>query len=256
MIDHIAVSRQDSFEIPREYLVEGILKRRAIRYGEIADQPARTEMLPHSVQFEERSGAAVGGALNVEAQVGDDQATGRTMKKHDLFQSKTLQQEALDLAHPGARGLVRERPSKGKRPAAPGWRRSGEEFRIGVDLRDLFGKLSVGIGNDDEPHSTQRADYFALSSFDGNGRMKNQLPVAQTNDRHADWDWNEPGLPAKLVLGTPKIRVVLNQGQSFNPYPYWEASRRHAARHYLIPYDKSRHCSSSQTRNNRSIARS
>jgi len=218
MLEDISVPRNDSLEVPPQHVLQRMPEGRAIRH-QLARDPARPEALPRAVRPEEQASGPGWRALNVEAQIGEHQAPRRSVEEKHLVEAKTEHEMALDSTGPRGGGLICEGRLKGERLAPPRSAWSSQELSGRVAPGSLAGEPSVRPWNDDEADRTEGIDLLSKFRRDGDRRMENESPVAEPDDGHADGDRNQAGLPAELVFGAPKIRIVPNQRQWSAPRP-------------------------------------
>ena len=132
------------------------------------------------------------------------------MEENHFVEAKPEHEKALDLASPCCRWVIRERSTKRER-SPPAWSTgSGQQLSGGEALRSASSKLSVRLRNYDEANLAESIELLSKSGKNRDRRMENEPPVAQPDYRHADGNPDQAGLPAELMLGAPKIRVVLD----------------------------------------------
>ena len=210
VVNDISVAWNNALEVPQESALERVSEARVIRHSDPADDPAGPEVLPHAVRAEEHSCDPRWRTLDVEAQVSDNQCPGRPMEEQHFAKAKAGDEQALDLTLPLRRWRVGERAVKRNRLPLP--RRAGcaEELSGGIRLRSLRRELPVRVRDHNEADWAHSVDLFSKLRGNGDRRMEDQLAAGESDHRHANRDLYQPGLPTKLVLGTPEIRVVLN----------------------------------------------
>ena len=81
---------------------------------------------------------------------------------------------------------------------------------VGVALRSLTRESSVRVRNYDESDWAESVELFTKLRRHWHRGVEDELSGTESENCHANWDRDEPALPAKLILGAPEIRIVLN----------------------------------------------